>query len=256
METFSYGLSFNIRRGAEAMRRKWLALVLGAVLLLAGCSRMPVNPLMGSAEIDWVDFVKLGDHTYTGLYDIVLAQPQLVTEEVVGTVKFKVGDVVTNPSYRTKRGDAAFLPKGTKLYRVRGYEADELIAAPDAERIGGYRLFTADGYADAEIPRSYAALPKDRIVKIKLLTGAEMKPYKELVGSDKDALLGLLEKGADASRDNPAAAGQVPVSYKIVFFTDGPFALTCWLEATDNRVYFLNDGMRLIDDSVRDLLAA
>jgi hypothetical protein len=81
-----------------------------------------------TAQIDWVNFVQVGDTQY-------VADPDL--QEVADTdlgpafaeVKFKVDGNVCDPSYRPKDGDAAFLDKGTAIYLVRGYPAGDRLAA-------------------------------------------------------------------------------------------------------------------------------
>ena len=93
------------------------------VMLLGGCSRFNPDSFGQSSTIDWVDFVKLHGKSYTGTFQSVIGDAAAVTPQVVGEVSFKVAEVVTNPSYRTKDGDAAFLDIGTKLYRVDGFDA-------------------------------------------------------------------------------------------------------------------------------------
>ncbi|NRF94803.1 hypothetical protein HQN89_28320 [Paenibacillus frigoriresistens] len=68
------------------------------VVILNGCSNFNTNSIRGNAVIDWVDFVKLSGNSYTGLFEGVIKDPNDVTNQVIGEVKFKVGDVVTNPN--------------------------------------------------------------------------------------------------------------------------------------------------------------
>ena len=49
---------------------------------------------------------------------------------------------MTNPNYKIKDGDAAFLEKGTKIYQVKGNT--DLVAVKDQEEIGGYRVYYRD----------------------------------------------------------------------------------------------------------------
>ncbi|MEK0315325.1 hypothetical protein [Cohnella sp. 56] len=236
------------------MRTRWLALLVLTALLLSGCSHMAHNPFMGHADIDWVDFVKLGKDSYTSEYETVLADPALVTDEVVGTVKFKVADVVTNPNYRTKPGDAAFLPKGTKLFRIQGYAPDEAIAAEDKTHIGGYRVYVEDGQRD-RLSLSYMRLPKDSIERVALFDSQETEPYRTLIGDEKNAFIRLLDSGTDVSGYSPVNRSGDGFSRMMVFYTDSPFALGCFLFDDGTQVYFSPDGIRLIDDDIRELIA-
>lgn len=236
------------------MRIRWLGSVVLAVLLLGGCSHMAHNPFMARADIDWVDFVKLGKYSYTSDFEVVLADPALVTDEVVGTVKFKVADVVTNPSYRTKPGDAAFLLKGTKLFRIRGYASDEAIAAEDKTHIGGYRVYVEDGHRD-RLSLSYTRLPKDSVERIALFGSQETEPYRTLAGDEKDAFIRLLDSATDVSGYSLANGSRDQVSRMMVFYTDNPFGLGSYLFDDGTHVYFPPDGMRLIDDDIRELIA-
>lgn len=223
-----------------------------AILLLSGCSHMKTNPFGGSTTIDWVDFVRLGDRDYSNEYGTVLTDASLVTDEVVGTVKFKVADVVTNPGYRTRSGDAAFLPKGTKLYRIQGYAPEEAIAARDEERIGGYRLYFEDSIR-RRMALQYNTLPKERIARIDLILSGETAPYRSLKDAEKDAFVKLLEAGIEAAPSSVAGASD-PIYRSVVFYTDGPLALVCTLVDDGLAVYFTPDRTLRIKDEVRRLI--
>lgn len=62
------------------------------VVYLSGCSNLNTNSIHGHAVIDWVDFVKLSGDSYPGLFEGVIKDPNDVTIQVVGEVKFKVAD--------------------------------------------------------------------------------------------------------------------------------------------------------------------
>jgi hypothetical protein len=88
--------------------------------------------------IDWSDFIRLRGVSYVRtiaeLEDDDLGSP-------FGTVQFRVSGNVSNPSYRAKDGDAAFLEVGTPVYTVRGYVPTFRLAA---RRDGRLRLYEAD----------------------------------------------------------------------------------------------------------------
>lgn len=92
--------------------------------MLGGCSDWQYR----ATVIDWVDFVKTDDGMYRGQWNAVLRDPDTVTQEIVSTVKKKLDENVHNPDYSSKPGDSAFLNKGTKLYRVEGFEPKDVVA--------------------------------------------------------------------------------------------------------------------------------
>ena len=101
-------------------------------------------------------------------------------------MKFKVADAVTNINYKTKAGDAAFLEKGTKLYRVDGFDADQLIAAQDQNKVGGYRLYVNRDY-EGNIAVDYNDIAKNKIERIELYRDVETaKPRNTLIGDEKE----------------------------------------------------------------------
>lgn len=245
-ETIPHGPASEIREGTHMNK-----IVLGLLLiieLLSGCEHS--NPIKGNAVIDWVDFVKLNGVTYTGLWENVIKDPSDVTDQVVGKVKFKVADVVTNPNYRTKEGDAAFLKEGTKLYRVKGFEAVEIIAAKAENVIGGYRLYAGDDYFKT-IRRHYKDVPKDEVERIELYRESEVTPYKALSGKEKDRFIQILESGQDTENYNPKGD---PIYYKMVFYTDEPLAYAYHLADDGEHVFFSPWATRIVSEDIRPLI--
>ncbi|TJY42577.1 hypothetical protein E5161_06900 [Cohnella pontilimi] len=234
------------------MKIKMLSALI-ALIALCGCSRMPTNPIKGNAVIDWVDFIKLNGNSYYASWEMVIQNPNLVTHEVVGEVKFKVADVVTNPGYITKDGDAAFLEIGTKLYRVEGYEVNEMIAAKDETRIGGYRLFLEDGFAP-KVRRSYKDVPKDKVEKIELYQLEETTPYKTLAGGDKERFIQLLDSGKDTPNYTPQNRERDPTYYHMVFYTGEPIANAFTIADDGTNVFFSPWDTRIVDPQIRMLL--
>ncbi|WP_153731668.1 hypothetical protein [Sporosarcina obsidiansis] len=101
--------------------KNWI--FIAGVLLLAGCSADPSRLLPSSQQtiIDWVEFVKWNDTTYTANYETNELNKDWETGEVLGEVKYMLdGHAGTN--HKSKNGDAAYLPKGTKLYEIKGYD--------------------------------------------------------------------------------------------------------------------------------------
>lgn len=227
--------------------------LLAAIVLLCGCSRMPSNPIQGNAIIDWVDFLKLNGKSYTGLWEGVLKDPLDVTDEVVGEVEFKVADVVTNPGYRTKDGDAAFMEKGTKLYRVKGFEPDELLAAKDDEKIGGFRIYAEDEFSK-KLHSRYEDISKGGVERIELYGLDAVTPYKTLVDGDKERFIQLLDNGKDTPGYSSPNRERDPDYRRMVFYMDGPIAYSFTIADDGTNVFFSPWETRLVDTEIRTLL--
>lgn len=233
------------------MRR--LLSILMLFVLLCGCSSMRTNPFKGHAVIDWVDFVNLNGNSYSGLGEGVLKNPGDVTEVVVGEVQFKVADVVTNPDYRTQDGDAAFLDKGTKLYRVKGFDDEQLIAAKDEQRIGGYRLY-AKGDFIKTIRHPYKDVPKDKVERVELYAFDKVDPYKTLVNNDMKRFIQLLDSGKDTQNYTPQNKEGDPTYYWMVFYINEPIAYAFSLADDRVNVFFSPWNTRIVDREIRQLL--
>lgn len=233
---------------------KYWVIIVAIVLVLSGCSNLKTNPFGGQVSIDWVDFVKLGSNSYTGLSEIVISNPDLITNDVVGEVKFKVADVVTNAHYRTKAGDAAFLEKGTKLYRVAGFEIDQLIAVQDENMIGGYRLYVTQDFADT-IAVYYKDIEKDKVKRIEIYQYRETKkPINTLFGDEKAQFINFLENGEESSNYNPNTENGYPIYYNMVFYADGLLAYSHTIVDDYTNVFFYPWNTRMVDAEIRKWL--
>jgi hypothetical protein len=111
---------------------------IAAFLLMAAC-QLPGSPSSCNAQIDWVNFIEVGQTQYVaGPSDqTVLQQSDL--GPVYAHVKFKVSGNVCDPSYRLKDGDAAFLVPGTPIYQVNGQPPGEQLAARFSGHIVAYK---------------------------------------------------------------------------------------------------------------------
>jgi hypothetical protein len=216
-----------------------LSLLVLSLLLLSSCqSRGASNPIKGmnQTSISWVDFVQLGQGQYIGVDHAIIADTTLVSDDVVGIVEFKVLGVVTNPNYRIQVGDAAILNKGTKLYRIEGFASDELIAAEDEHRMGGYRLYRAEN-ASNNYNRNLQELLQKNIEKIEWYNSQELTPFMVLDASQSQSLVTILKESKPGNgdsvripRDNYNAK-----HYQLVMYTDEPIAYSFSL--TDEGEY-------------------
>lgn len=113
-----------------------------AVLVLTACS----SGGNFNAIIDWVDFVMLENIQYTGVHSGSGQLEDSSVEAAIGEVKFNVSENVHDPGYKLKNGDAAFLTKGTKLHKIKGYRTEFRIAA---NVDGKWRIYEADSNPNA-----------------------------------------------------------------------------------------------------------
>jgi len=91
------------------------------------------------AVIDWVDFVRFDGISYAA------DRPgQQLSEADLGPELFRVrrtlANEVTDPGYREQDGDAAFLPRGTPVYAMDGYDPTFRLAS---RREGAIVLYEA-----------------------------------------------------------------------------------------------------------------
>jgi hypothetical protein len=92
----------------------------------------------GNAIIDWVDFFKLDGV----MYDADIAYSYELTKADIGPIyaetRCKLSDVVTDPDYRSRDGDAGFLEPGTKIYELKGYDPSFRLVARSS---GEWRIY-------------------------------------------------------------------------------------------------------------------
>lgn len=209
------------------------------ILSLVGCTGV-TNPLnTTSTIIDWVDFVKLNNKSYTGVHEAVIADPAFVlTQQRVGTVKFKVDDVVTNSNYQTKDGDAAFLEIGTPLYEVQGFPDHSMIAAKDEQSLHGYKLFKDDS---VKLNLNYKDIPKQQVTRIEIYKNSFKNPNSEpkiIEGKQVKSFIALLDEGKITQNYQPDMSKGDPTFYDMIFYTDKPYAYKQNLQDDGMNFYF------------------
>lgn len=183
---------------------KKVFILLMITVMAAGCARfLPQRP---TVMIDWIDFVKLNGITY----DAVMSKDgqALVSDdlgEVFGTVRFEVSGNVTWTGYKIKDGDAAYLPAGTQIYRVKGYDPKFRVAA---RRDGQVTLYEADTNPAAKVGSDLLDLEGkvDHIVIRSMVDGSPLSEIRqpdvvaEMVGAVLTApVFGPGARGGDAT---------------------------------------------------------
>ena len=117
---------------ATAVLSTALAAAVILPVLLAGCS-----------SIEWTDFIKLNDITY---YSDLRNDPlDESTLSPYGEIKHNVQGI-SNPGYKIKNGDAAFLEEGTSVYSIRDYAPTFRLAAMREQK---WFIYEADNSPNA-----------------------------------------------------------------------------------------------------------
>jgi hypothetical protein len=92
----------------------------------------------GNASIDYVPFVRVGGLSFQKTFSPdVTVRPSRLGATVM-TVRCTISEVVSNPDFESRDGDAAYLPIGTELRAVSGYRRDFRLAAKED---GAWRVY-------------------------------------------------------------------------------------------------------------------
>lgn len=89
-------------------------------------------------QIDWVDFVQVGSVQYLAAPTGTAPIRESDLGPIFTHVKSTLNGNVCDPGYRPKDGDAAFLPAGTTIYEVKGYDPSARLAAHRGGRLVVY----------------------------------------------------------------------------------------------------------------------
>jgi hypothetical protein len=139
---------------------KRILLIALATLSLAACgtaqSTAPLKPGSdepqpcasggGSATIDWVDFFQLDGVSYSSdnAYSYKLTKADL--GPIYAETRCRLSDIVTDPEYQSRDGDAGFMDPGTPIYELPGYDPSFRLAA---KSFGEWRIYESYSSPDA-----------------------------------------------------------------------------------------------------------
>lgn len=191
---------------------KKICILFICVLFLVSCNS--ISQPFSHTIIDWVDFVKINGKEYDALYSVIIADPRNIGEKI-GEVKFKVSDNVSNPSYRTKDGDAAFWNKGTEIFSV--LDREDLIAIKDESIVNGYRIYYSRS-EDSNFNFHYKDINLETINKIELYDGNTILINTLEDEKDINDLLSILNEGTVSSSFSPNTTHGDPATYQIVLY--------------------------------------
>lgn len=194
---------------------KKICILLICSLIMVSCNS--ISQPFSHTIIDWVDFVKINGKEYEALYSVIIADPKNIGEKI-GEVKFKVSDNVSNPSYRTKDGDAAFWNKGTEIFSV--IDREDLIAIQDKNSINGYRIYYSRS-EDSNFNYHYKDINLESINKIELYEGNNPILINSLEDETEiNDLLSILNEGTVSSSFSPKTTHGDPATYQIVLYSE------------------------------------
>lgn len=216
------------------MRRLKMYIVMFIVMpfLLLGCRS---SLLGGQSIIEWVDFVQWNKKEYNGIHSGILADENLIGEKL-GEVKFKVADHVTNTSYKTKNGDAAFHEKGTEIYSIKGNP--DLIALKDKSSINGYQVYYSRD--NIEYRWDFKHVPIEKVYAIEIYQGNTPNLKKITEMKDKDELnrfLNILKNSKTTPNFQPNTTKDTPTYYEMILYTGEPIAYKYGFQF-DGTTYF------------------
>ncbi|MCD7036448.1 hypothetical protein LRR81_19555 [Metabacillus sp. GX 13764] len=219
------------------------------VVLLTGCGNLNSH----SSIIDWVDFIKWDGKDYAGIDSGVLADPSFIGEKV-GMVKFKVDGNVTDSTYKTRNGDAAFHEKGTAIYKLKGQE--DLLAVKNSRSINGYEVyFTTE---NARYHWRYKDMPAAKVKKIEIYqayTADGTKLLNTITNKSKVIrFLQLLEKGKTAPNFQPDTKKGDPLYYEMTFYTGEPVAYKYSLLYDGKTYFWYPDDTAVLSQEIKDFI--
>ncbi|MBA2174179.1 hypothetical protein H0266_04600 [Halobacillus locisalis] len=188
--------------------------------------------------IDWIDLVKFNGLSYESAYKLVVDDPDMVGG-VVGEVEFNVDKNVTNPSYQMVSGDATYLDKDTKLYRIKGQP--KMLAVESKEEINGFKIYDSSSKS-----WHFKDLDPTSVEKIGLYHDQQL--IREIEGGrDIRDFIELINQGDEAPGYTPSHERKV---YTMVFHTNEGVARQYRVYENSNVWYWHPWDTVLLPDSV------
>jgi len=186
--------------------------------------------------IDWVDFIKWDGVMYDRIYSGVLADEKYIGEKL-GTVKFKVADNITNPSYKVKNGDAAFHEKGTELFTIK--DMPGFIAVKSEHALNGYSVYSEES---SDYKWHFKDMPQEKIQRIEIYHVYREDGDKRIFETSNpqtiQTFLSLLNNSEENPPFNPNTEQGDPLYYEALFYIDGPFAYQYGIQFDGHTYYW------------------
>jgi hypothetical protein len=221
---------------------------------ISGCqaSGIPITPVSVQHEIDWVDFIIWDGQEFIGIHSGVIADEAFIGE-VIGQVKYKVADVVTNSHYKTKNGDAAFHEIGTDIYSVKDHP--ELIAVKDTEEVNGYILYYASERMDFKW--HFRDVKLDEVSRVEIYesyTTEGNKLVSVLAEPDKlQRFRELIEESSGQLANQPYTAHD-PTHFEMALYTSSPIAYKFNIQYDGSNYYWYPWDTAVFSEELEELL--
>ncbi|GAA3404264.1 hypothetical protein ACFFNY_26370 [Paenibacillus hodogayensis] len=213
--------------------KRWLWLIPVLCCCLAGC---------GQVVVDWADFLKLNGVSYTGDWQTVIVDASSIGEPV-GEVKFELAASKhkNNSRYKTKDGDAAFLPAGTRVFAIKGVSDHSLVAAAVDGAFNGYRVYRQDQRAPVELQaKDVASIQLYEVANPNVLHGKHVRTIR---GGDIPAFLALFDQAVE----DRSAGPDRNLRYVVVYELPGGLGIQHRLVVSGDRYYVGHTEAKLPD---------
>jgi hypothetical protein len=229
---------------------KRLCSLLFMIILVVGCNQHGTH-----TEIDWVDFIKWQGKEYHAVYNGFISDPSLIGDKI-GVTNFKVSENITDTGYKTKDGDAAFLPKGTALYNIKNMTG--FIAVKDEFQINGYQLYVE--YNSKQDRFWFKHIPLEKVKKIETYA-IDPQNYVDRTlqhtfsGKEEiENILSLLTSSKTNANYEPDMKDGDPIMYEMTFHTGDPIAYKISIHYDKVHYYFHPDDTNIIDERIKVFL--
>ncbi|MBS4201633.1 hypothetical protein KHA93_18630 [Bacillus sp. FJAT-49732] len=220
-------------------------IVMACLFLLTGC-----NPFtQTNVTIDWVDFLQFSGEKYNRS-QLEIADPDLIGEKI-GEVKKTLDDNVKDPDYKSKDGDAAYLPAGTALYEVKN--EPNFIAVRDKDSINGYKI-----YSKTNIRTDFYSINKDEVLKVQIFDEVTYEQFilRKAIIDKKDIVrfIDVLQSGKPDSSLVFDYSDPKMSSYVILVYTSEPVAKKIPLFFDGEQYFWYNSDSEVLPAEIENLL--
>ncbi|MCJ8009648.1 hypothetical protein ACFFF5_17720 [Lederbergia wuyishanensis] len=219
--------------------------VIACLFLLTGCTPFINNNVI----IDWVDFLHFNGEKYLGS-QLEIADSKFIGGKI-GKIKKKLDDNVKNPNYKSKNGDAAFLPVGTNLYEV--INEPNLIAVRDKNSINGYKIYSKTDYKS-----DFYSINKDEVVKIQIFDEVSYDQFilRKAINNKKDIgkFIDILQSGNPDSSVVFDYADPKMSSYVVLVYTSESVAKKIPLFFDGEKYFWHHRDSEVLPKEVEEIL--
>lgn len=209
------------------------------LIMITSCDSVRLNT-KGNANLNWGSFIHIDDRRYRGDFNLVLTDPSKIGNKI-GVVEFNTSKNVSNPEYRVRNGDSAFLEEGSKVYAIKGYPDYSYIAAESKDPMHnfmGYEVFRLEWsksgkplHLNVAQNVKFEEISNGNLKKIEVyinnsdtLGGYYWKLVNEVTNRENiNNFFSILNQSKPFNRENADIKMDIAKEYRVVFYTDEPF---------------------------------